>query len=145
MAQEQIKLEAHSDNGTFLVDIMWMPNKIGQLNTFDLHFIDPETRIEIEDVKYGISLYTQDGKLELQRINQTTTQQKFSFGHAGSYILRIDNIEDLGENVTIPLQATPEFSFGKEGLVMTMTTLVSTIIITTMIFSRRKNSNSLFS
>lgn len=143
VAQDLIKLQAPSDNGTFLVEINWTTNKIGQLNRFDIHFIDPETRTEIEDVKYDISVYNENGKLELQRANQMTTQQELSFGSPGSYIIKINDIDGLGENATIPLQATPEFSFDGEELTMIIT--LAATIIGAAILVARQNCNSLFS
>jgi hypothetical protein len=107
-AQEQIRLEALTDQGTFRVEIIWTPNDIGSANTFDICFIDPDTDSEIEDVKYDISIY-RDGRLDLQRLDQISTFQEFSFGEQGSYEIRIEDIEDLGEGVTIPIQVTPEF------------------------------------
>jgi hypothetical protein len=111
-AQEQIRLEAVSDQGTFRVEIMWTPNNIGSPNTFEIHFIDPDTGSEIEDVKYDISIYRDDDddKPEMRRLDQiSTTIQQFSFEAQGSYEISIDDIEDLGEGVTIPIQVTPEF------------------------------------
>jgi hypothetical protein len=107
-AQEQIRLEAVTDQGTFRVEIMWIPNDIGSANMFDIRFIDPDTGSEIEDIKYDISIYRDDGP-QIQRLDQISTFQEFSFGDQGSYEIRIDDIEDLGERVTIPIQVTPEF------------------------------------
>ena len=138
IAQEQIKLQATSDKGAFLVDITWIPNSIGRVNTFDIHFSDPDTRTEIEDVKYDISVYNDNGRQVFQRINQVATQQKFSFQQSGSYIIRIDNIEDLGENTTIPIKVTPEFQ--PLGAV-----ILTSIAISAIVFLARQNSNGLFS
>jgi hypothetical protein len=107
-AQEQIRLEALTDQGTFRVEIIWTPNDIGSANTFDIRFIDPDTDSEIEDVKYDISIY-REGRPDFQRLDQMSTFQEFSFGEQGSYEIRIEDIEDLGEGVTIPIQVTPEF------------------------------------
>lgn len=107
-AQEQIRLEALTDQGTFKVEILWTPNDIGNANKFEIHFIDPDTGSEIEDVKYDISIY-KDGKPEIQRLDQVSISQEFFFEDAGSYAISLDDIEDLGERVTIPIQVTPEF------------------------------------
>jgi len=107
-AQGQIRLEALTDQDTFRVEIMWTPNDIGSANTFGIRFIDPDTGSEIEDIKYDISIYRND-RPEIQRLDQISTFQEFSFGEQGSYEIRIDDIEDLGERVTIPIQVTPEF------------------------------------
>jgi len=134
-AQEQIKLEAASDQKTFLVEITWTPDDIGRANTFDISFVDPDTRKEIEEVKYDISIYSGDRR-EVQRTDQVVTQQKFSFNDPGSYKIRIDDIDGLDENVSIPIQVTPEFPAGALAL-------AATIIGATIFFARR-NSNSLF-
>jgi hypothetical protein len=55
-AQGQIRLEAVSEQGTFRVEVMWISNPIGSPNTFEIHFIDPDTGSEIEDIKYDISI-----------------------------------------------------------------------------------------
>ncbi|MDP8889088.1 MAG: hypothetical protein M3M89_05615 [Thermoproteota archaeon] len=107
-AQEQIRLEAVSDQGTFKVEIMWTSNDIGSANKFEIHFVDPDTGSEIEDVKYDISIY-RNASHEIQRLDQTSIFQEFSFEEVGSYEIRIDDIEDLGERAIIPIQVTPEF------------------------------------
>jgi hypothetical protein len=136
VAQEQTKLQAKSDHGTFLVEITWTPDSIGRANTFDIRFIEPETGREVEDVKYDISIYN-GGTREAQRTDQDSLQQKFSFSEPGSYMIRISSIDDLDENVSIPIQVTPEFPSGVLALAAT--------IIGAMIFATRRNSNTLFS
>jgi hypothetical protein len=100
-AQEQIRLHTVTDQGTFRVELIWTPNDIRRANTFEIHFIDPDTGIEIEDIKYDISIY-RDNRAQIQRLDQASTFQ-------GSYEIRIDDIEDMGEAVVIPIQVTPEF------------------------------------
>jgi hypothetical protein len=107
-AQEQIRLEAVSDQGTFKIEIMWTSNDIGSANEFEIHFVDPDTGSEIEGVKYDISIY-RDASHEIQRLDQTSIFQDFFFEEIGSYEIRIDDIEDLGERAIIPIQVTPEF------------------------------------
>jgi hypothetical protein len=75
---------------------------------FEIHFIDPDTGSEIEYIKYDISVY-RDDKVELQRLDQVSMFQEFFFEEEGSYVIRIEDIEDLGEQATIPIQVTPEF------------------------------------
>jgi hypothetical protein len=107
-AQEQIRLEASSDQGTFKVEILWMPNDIGNVNKFEIHFIDPDTGVEIEDIKYDISIH-KDDRPEIQRLDQESISQDFFFEEMGAYKISIEDIEDQGERVTIPIQITPEF------------------------------------
>jgi hypothetical protein len=106
----QIHLVTASDQGTFKVEINWTSSDIGKENTFDIGFFDSNTSEQLEMVKYDIELLKDgkgiDGTL---RVNQTTTEQKYIFSEAGPYTIRIDNIEDLGEGASFPVQVTPEF------------------------------------
>ena len=105
-AQEQTTLQAASDQGTFIVKIKWTQPDIGSASTFDIRFIEPETGEEIEDVIYDFSIYMGADREILLR-DQTATRQEFTFDKAGSYEIKIDNIEGLGERASIPIQVTP--------------------------------------
>ena len=107
-AKEHILLETVTDQGTFKVKVIWTPNTIGGENMFEIHFIDPDTGSEIEYIKYDISVY-RDDKVEVQRLDQVSMFQEFFFEDEGSYVIRIEDIDDLGERATIPIQVTPEF------------------------------------
>jgi hypothetical protein len=107
-AQEEIRLEGVTDKATFKVEILWMPSDIGNINNFEIHYIDPDTGSEIEAIKYDFSIY-KDGRPQIQRLDQVSISQEFLFQEMGSYEISIDDIEDLGERVTIPIQVTPEF------------------------------------
>jgi len=134
--QEQITLKAGSDQGTFMVEITWTPEDIGSANVFDLHFIEPETGEEIEGVVYDISIY-KGGDREILLRDQTATRQEFTFDNPGSYTIRIDNIEGLGERVAIPIQVTPEFP--------TETVALAVVALGAVVIAARRNSNNLFS
>ena len=134
-AQEQIVLEAASDQGTFMVEITWTPDDIGSPHAFDIRFIEPETGEEIEDVIYDFSIYS-GGDRETLRRDQTATRQEFTFDEQGSYEIRIDDIEGLGERVAIPLQVTPEFPLG--ALALIASAFGAAVLIA------RRNSNNLF-
>jgi hypothetical protein len=136
-AQEQIRLEAVSDQGTFKVEIMWTSNDIGSANMFEIHFVDPDTGSEIEDIKYDISIY-RDARPEIQRLDQTSIFQEFFFEEVGSYEIRIDDIEDLGEGATVPIQVTPEFQL--EVFVFAAATLG----IAVLVIAARSDNNNLF-
>jgi hypothetical protein len=135
-AQEQILLEAFTDQGTFKVQIIWTSNAIGSLNMFEIQFIDPDTGSEIEDVKYDISVYRDDHP-EIRRLDQVSIFQEFFFEDVGSYEIRIDDIEDLGEGATIPIQVTPEF--GLKVILLTAATL-AVVVVSVM----KSNNNNLF-
>jgi hypothetical protein len=136
-AQEQIRLEAVSDQGTFKVEIMWTSNDIGTANKFEIHFVDPDTGSEIEDIKYDISIYRDDDRPEIQRSDQTSIFQEVLFEEVGSYEIRIDDIEDLGERTIIPIQVTPEFQ-------LDMFVLVAAALSIGVLAARTSNGNNLF-
>ena len=135
-AQEQIRLEAVTDQGTFKVEIMWISNDIGSANMFEIHFVDPDTGSEIEDIKYDISIY-RDANPEIQRSDQTSIFQEIFFEEIGSYEIRIDDIEDLGERAIIPIQVTPEFQ-------LEMFVLVAAALSIGVLAARTSNGNNLF-
>ena len=134
-AQEQIVLEAASDQSTFTVEITWTTGDIGSANAFDMRFIEPETGIEIEDVVYDFSIY-RDGDREVLRRDQTVTRQEFTFDEQGPYEIRIDDIEDLGEGAAMSIRVTPEFPLG-------VLVVVAGALGVVVLFARR-NSNNLF-
>jgi hypothetical protein len=137
-AQEQIRLEAISDQSTFRVEITWTPTNIGNPNRFDIRFIDPDTSSEIEDIKYDISIYSDDddGEPEMRWLDQMSTFQEFSFEEQGSYEIKIDDIDDLDEGVTIPIQVTPEFRLDLF--------LFSAAALGAAVIAARHNGNNLF-
>jgi hypothetical protein len=134
-AQEQIRLEAVTDEGTFKVEIIWISNDIGSANTFEIHFVDPDTGSEIEDIKYDISVY-RDEKPEIQRLDQTSIFQEFFFEEVGSYEMRIDDIEGLGERAIVPIQVTPEFQL--------KVFVLPAVAVSIAMFAARANGNNLF-
>lgn len=135
-AQEHIRLKSVSDQGTFKVEIMWTSNDIGSANKFEIHFVDPDTGMEIEDVKYDISIY-RDEVPEIQRLDQTSIFQEFFFEEVGSYEIRIDGIEDLDERARIPIQVTPEFQL--KVLILAASALSIGVLV-----ARISNGNNLF-
>jgi hypothetical protein len=109
-AQEQIMLETTSDQGTFRIEILWTPAEIGSGNTFVICFLDSETGREVEDMRYDLLVF-KDGSQspEVRRAGQTATVQHLSFDEPGRYVVRIDDIDGLGEGAQLPIQVTPEF------------------------------------
>jgi hypothetical protein len=142
-AQQQpppIMLEAMSDQGTFRVEVAWTPTDIGADNTFGVRFMEPETNIELEDIRYDILLFRGDDTVQqLRRVDQTSLQQKFRFEEPGTYRIMINDIDGLDENVTIPIEVTPEFPAGAAALAAAMT-----IGAAILFFAARRNSNNLF-
>lgn len=133
-----IMLEALSDQGTFRVEVAWTSADIGADNTFGIHFIEPETNIELEDIRYDILLFSGDNTVQqLRRIDQTSLQQKFRFEEPGTYRIMINDIDGLDESVTIPIEVTPEFPAGAAGL-----TAATTIGSAILFFAAKRNSNN---
>jgi hypothetical protein len=144
-AQQQqpppIMLEALSDQGTFRVEVAWTSADIGADNTFGIRFIEPETNIELEDIRYDILLFRGDNTVQqLRRIDQTSLQQKFRFEEPGMYRIMINDIDGLDETVTIPIKVTPEFPAGAAALTAA-TTIGSAILF---FAAKRSNNNNLF-
>jgi hypothetical protein len=69
-------------------------------------------------------------------VDQTATEQRFSFEQAGSYTIRIDDIDGLGEGASFPIQVTPEFPAGIIGAVAGLMGAIAILA--------RRNSNNLF-
>jgi hypothetical protein len=134
--EEQIRLEAVSNQGTLKIEITWTSNDIGSPNKFEIHFVDPDTGSEIEDIKYDISIY-RGASPEIQRLNQTSIFQEFFFEEVGSYEIRIDDIEDLGERAIIPIQVTPEFQ-------LKLFVFTATALSIGVLAARASNGNNLF-
>lgn len=103
-------LQGTSDNGAFKVMVDWMRNNTNEENTFDLTFIDSNSNVRIENMRYDIMLFKDDQHItESHRPAQTAKQQKFVFADQGSYILRIEKINNTEAGVDIPIQVIPEF------------------------------------
>ena len=133
-----IMLEALSDQGTFRVEVAWTSADIGADNTFGIRFIEPETNIELEDIRYDILLFRGDNTVQqLRRIDQTSLQQKFRFEEPGMYRIMINDIDGLDETVTIPIKVTPEFPAGAAAL-----TAATTIGSAILFFAAKRNSNN---
>jgi hypothetical protein len=133
-----IMLEALSNQGTFRVEMAWTPADIGADNTFGIRFIEPETNIELEDIRYDILLSSGDNIVQqLRRVDQTSLQQKFRFEEPGTYRIMINDIDGLDETVTIPIEVTPEFPAGAAAL-----TAATTIGAAILFFSAKRNSNN---
>lgn len=138
-----IMLEALSNQGTFRVEVAWTPADIGADNTFGIRFIEPETNIELEDIRYDILLSRGDNTVQqLRRIDQTSLQQKFRFEEPGTYKIMINDIDGLDETVTIPIEVTPEFPAGAAALTAAMT--IGSAILLLFFAAKRNSNNNLF-
>jgi hypothetical protein len=138
-----IMLEALSNQGTFRVEVAWTPADIGADNTFGIRFIEPETNIELDDIRYDILLFRGDNTVQqLRRVDQTSLQQKFRFEEPGTYRIMINDIDGLDETVTIPIEVTPEFPAGAAAL--TAATTIGSAISLLFFAAKRNSNNNLF-
>lgn len=138
LGQEQTSLETTSDQGTFLIKILWTQNELGKDNTFSISFIEPETGSVLEDIQYDLVVLQGDSHDEIvRRMNQILTEQKVSFDAVGPYTLVIEDIEGLGEDASVSFQVTPEFPAGAIGAVVVGTVAALLVV--------QQSSKSLFS
>jgi hypothetical protein len=107
-AQEEIPLEAASDQNTFLVQVVWTPADIGSEHTFKIHFIEPETLKEVEDIVYDFAI-EQNGEQVIRNEDQDSNVQSVTFDKPGPYTIVVENIDGLGENASFAVEVTPEF------------------------------------
>lgn len=113
-----ITLEGESTTGMFHVEVGWTPDDIGSENHFMVEITDAQGN-HLVDVTYDIMLLKEGEELDgAHRVNQTATDQHYTFNEQGSYTLRIENISGSGESeaVEIPVQVTPEFPLGAFGI-----------------------------
>ena len=122
-------LQGTSNDGAYKVMVDWRSNNINKENTFNLTFINSNSSEQIEDIVYDIMLFKDDQHItESHRSAQTAEQQKYVFTDQGSYTLRIENINNTGASIDLPMQVIPEFPLSIFAL---MIALFGTIIIAT--------------
>jgi hypothetical protein len=109
-AQQQAELETTSEQGTFLIRISWIENGLEEDHTFNIEFIEPETGAELEDIQYNFMIVNEDNEQVVRRVDQISSEQKALFDEVGPYTITIGDIEGLGEDATLPILVTPEFS-----------------------------------
>jgi hypothetical protein len=101
-------LQGISNDGAFRVMVDWKSNNINKENTFNLTFINTNSSEQIEDISYDIMLFKDDQHItESHRSAQTAKQQTYVFADQGSYTLRIENINNTGASIDLPMQVIP--------------------------------------
>jgi hypothetical protein len=101
-------LQGISNDGAFTVMVDWKSNNINKENTFNLTFINTNSSEQIEDISYDIMLFNDDQHItESHRSAQTAKQQTYVFADQGSYTLRIENINNTGASIDLPMQVIP--------------------------------------
>lgn len=86
----------------------WTSADIGRENTFEIHFIEPETLKEVEDIVYDFAI-EQDGEDVIRNEDQDSHMQSATFDKPGPYTIVVENIDGLGENASFAVEVTPEF------------------------------------
>ena len=112
LALEQTQIEAPSEEGTFMVEIDWMPNDLGREHTFAITFIEPETQTALEDIQYNFVVLKGEEDQLLRRVDQVSPEQKVRFDETGPHTIVIEDIEGLGEDASFTIEVTPEFPVG---------------------------------
>jgi len=103
-----------SGNSTWNVKINWFTNELGKQNVFAITLTDAKSMANVEDAEFDFSV-VQEGKVLTQsHITEPTSPgqaygAQYNFTNAGSYVIRIDNINNTGESIKFPVQVTPEF------------------------------------
>lgn len=117
---QPITLQGTSAGGTYDITVNWTPAALGAENEFRLNFdlAQGAPDEEVFVVTYDIMLL-KDGEHidESHREGQEALVQYYTFDEPGSYILRIENINnDPEENLDLPIQVVPEFPVAALGL-----------------------------
>ncbi len=112
-AQEQMRLEDISDQGAFLIEIIWTPGELRTDDKFLISFVEPVTGTVLEDIQYNFVVLEEEASdPKIRRVDQISAEQRIRFDKVGSYTVLIEDIEGLGENATFPIEVTPEFPLG---------------------------------
>lgn len=95
------------------VQINWFSKEIGSENNFAIIFKD-ESGEDLEDVTFDFLILRDGEELTKSSFAEPAPAGQafgahYSFANAGSYVIRIDNINGSDESVEFPVQVTPEF------------------------------------
>jgi hypothetical protein len=129
---QAITLQGPSTSDDFELEVGWTPDDIGSENIFAIKIMDANGQ-QLEGATYDVMLFKGDQHLdETHRTGQTASTQEYIFDEAGSYSLRIENIDGSGasDGISIPIQVTPEFD--------TIVVILMTIGIAGVIVIRRQ-------
>lgn len=140
---------ATSPDGKFNVDINWFSDDIGKNNTFSIRVWNASTGQEVYD---GLSLdfSIMQGEKELIKSHlaepvmpaDTATYSygaDYAFSDAGSYTIKVSNINNSGESVDFPVQVTPEFPPGVSAVVVPVAA-IGAILATSFVLARSRLS-----
>jgi len=125
----QTSLKSNGGAGNYVVDMTWFssPLQIYEQSEFILTIYDKETLLPVYGAKYNFVLVNADNKEIFRKSGLASAggsfeNYRFAEKDLGSTILRIENINNSGEFVELPINVTPEFP-------------VSTLMVFAVIFS----------
>jgi hypothetical protein len=110
--------KSDGSEGNYLVDITWFssPLQIYEQSEFILTIYDKETLLPVYDAKYDFVLVTDSQEIfrksGLASAGGSFENYRFAEKDLGSATLRIENINNSGEFVELPINVTPEFPLG---------------------------------
>ena len=117
-----IRIESVSSNdkkGNYFVDITLIPfpQEIYEESEFIITIYDKKTEKPIPNSKYDFMLLNEQGEIlkktsGLAKGGGSFENHRFIGKDLGTNILRIENINDSGEYVELPITVTPEFPIG---------------------------------
>ena len=115
----QTSLKSNGDTGNYFVDITWFssPLQLYEQSEFVLTIYDKETLLPVYDAKYDFVLINADNqeifcKSGFASAGGSFENYRFAEKDLGSTVLRIENINNSGEFVELPINVTPEFPLG---------------------------------
>jgi hypothetical protein len=75
---------------------------------------------------------------ETHRAYQTAAEQNYTFSEPGDYVLRIENINESGEEdmVNIPISVVPEFPLGTQVILVTAIFAIIVLFVRSSIISK---------
>src|SRR5579875_541990 len=136
-------------NHIFRVDINWFSANIGSNNTFSLRVWNASSGQEVYNnltVDFVItqaqnSNGSQSQSQESQLVDSHLTKpmrpadsatytygMDYAFSQPGSYMIKIENINNSGESITFPVQVTPEFPYGMIGAIASVSMAIIIVI-----------------
>jgi hypothetical protein len=108
-SNDHIVLESKSDQGTFIVRMNWTTASIGLGNAFDIQFVEPETGKELEQMTYDFVVISNNGHEVVHRQSQALARQDVAFSERGPYVIKVANIDGIGEGASFSIVVAPEF------------------------------------
>ena len=139
----QTSLKSNGDPGNYFVDITWFssPLQIYEQSEFILTIYDKETLLPVYDAKYDFVLVSADNKEIFRKSGLASAggsfeNYRFAEKDLGGAMLRIENINNSGEFIELPINVTPEFPLG-------VVLILPVFLFGIVLFSRFKNNTKI--